>query len=252
MLELCPKALVNLNLSIDAIGEAHDNSRSLPGCYDKICETYAQLEKVRDRHPQLSINVLSTVKSDNADSVLGLIEHIKENFNVNYHFATLIRGDVDEKEIDFDMEAAEEHVRELYASRGGINRLPVANRIAPAVAKLLNKTIIKARNQSNRAFHCLAGRKIVVLSPDGNLYPCEPLWLEPDTRPGDTTADDYLLARLKDFDFDVMKALASPQAEKTKCWVDEEKCACCYGCATMNSIIYSPKMYPKLIKELIS
>jgi len=252
MLEDCPKAFLNINLSVDAIGEAHDVSRKIPGCFDKIVETYGLLAELRAHHPQMSINVLSTVKSDNAETVPGLIDWIKEHFDANYHFATLVRGDVDEEELDFDLLAAEDKLRELYASRGGINRLPVANRIAPAVSQLMNKTILQARRQKERAFHCLAGRKIVVLSPDGLLYPCEPLWLEPETRPGDTEADDYMLARLSDFDFDVKKALASRRAQGIKDWIDEEKCSCCYGCATMNSVIYSPRMHPKLLKEMLT
>lgn len=251
MLEKCPDAYLNLNLSIDAIGEPHDVSRKVPGCYDKICETFERLVPVRERYPNLSINVLSTIKADNADSVSDLIAHIRNNFDVNYHFATVIRGNVEQVEKDFDIRVAEEQIEALYSDRGGIRKIPVFNRLAPAVSKLLAKILNEARLHSERAFDCRAGRKIVVLSHDGELYPCEPLWLEPDVRHG-APASEFVLGDLKQYDFDVMKALKSVQAKKVNDFVDEKKCACCYACAMTNSIVYSPKMYPKLIRELIS
>ncbi len=251
MLEKCPDAYLNINISVDAIGEAHDISRKVPGCYDKLSETFERLVPVRDRHPNLSLNMLSTVKADNADSVSNLINHIRENFDVNYHFAGLIRGEVEQVQKDFDISEAEQQIEDLYSDRGGIRKIPVFNRLAPAVTKVLAKILNKARMEDERAFDCRAGRKIVVLSHDGELYPCEPLWLEPDVRQG-APASQFVLADLKKYDFDVMKALKSVQAKKVNDFVDENKCACCYGCAITNSIVYSPKMYPKVIRELIT
>jgi molybdenum cofactor biosynthesis enzyme MoaA len=251
MLEKCSDAYININISVDAIGEPHDISRKVPGCYEKLCETFEQLVPVREAHPNLSINMLSCIKADNSDSVPELINHIRDNFDVNYHFAGLVRGDVEAVEKDFDIHVAEKQIEDLYKDRGGIRKIPVFNRIAPAVSRLLSKILDKARQESERAFECRAGRKIIVLSHDAELYPCEPLWLEPEVRDG-APASQFVLADLKDFDFDVMKALASRQAQGVNDFVDENKCACCYGCAISNSIIYTPKMYPKVIKELIS
>ena len=33
-------------------------------------------------------------------------------------------------------------------------------------------------------------------------------------------------------------------------FVDEKKCSCLYGCAVLNSIVYCPRMYPRLLREL--
>jgi len=142
-------------------------------------------------------------------------------------------------------------LRRCTRTGGGIRKVPVFNRFAPAMSRLLSKTLDKARLHHERAFECRAGRKIVVLSHDGELYPCEPLWLEPDVREN-APASQFVLADLKKYDFDVMKALNSTQAKKVNEFVDENKCACCYGCAMSNSFIYTPKMYPKLIRELFN
>jgi molybdenum cofactor biosynthesis enzyme MoaA len=43
----CPKAFVNINLSLDAIGEEHDKARQIPGCYDRLCETVDRLTAIQ-------------------------------------------------------------------------------------------------------------------------------------------------------------------------------------------------------------
>jgi MoaA/NifB/PqqE/SkfB family radical SAM enzyme len=250
MLAKCPKAFFNINLSLDGIGEDHDRLRGLEGCFSKLCKTYEQLQALRDRHGQLSISAHSTVKSDNVGKMMEIIDYVKENFDVNYHFLRLVRGDVDAAEKDFDMESVELKIDAIYAKKGGISRLPVFNRFAPAVSRLLRKTLQRARRQQQRPFHCRAGRKMVVISPEGNLYPCEPLWLEADVRRG-KEADEFMMARLQEYDFDVAKALSSPKVMLVKRFISEKKCSCDYGCAVFNSIVYCPRMYPRLLRELL-
>jgi MoaA/NifB/PqqE/SkfB family radical SAM enzyme len=249
MLARCPEAFFNINLSLDGIGEDHDRLRGLEGCFSKLCETHGRLRELREGHEQLSVNVLSTITSGNAGRVMEIIDYVKENFEVNYHFVGLVRGDVDAVEKDFDMEPVEAKLDAFYSRKGGINKVPVFNRFAPAVSRLLRRTLRRARHQQERSFHCRAGRKIVVISPDGKLYPCEPLWLEADVRRG-REAGEFVMACLKDCDFDVGRALKSPEAVAVKQFVDEKKCSCLYGCAVLNSIVYCPRMYPRLLREL--
>jgi MoaA/NifB/PqqE/SkfB family radical SAM enzyme len=250
MLAECPEAFFNINLSLDGIGEDHDRSRGLKGCFSKLCETYEGLRALRDGHRRLSINVLSTIKSDNAGKVMEIIDYVKENFDVNYHLTRLVRGDVDAAERDFDMESVEAKLDAIYAKKGGISKVPVFNRFAPAVSRLLRRTLLRARRQQQRPFYCRAGSKMVVISPEGDLYPCEPLWLEPDVR-REKEAAEFMMARLQDYDSDVVRALGSPKAMAVKRFISEKQCSCVYGCAVLNSIVYCPKMYPRLLRELL-
>ncbi|MCD4653097.1 radical SAM protein [bacterium] len=251
MLELCPEAYFNINLSIDGIGADHDRSRNLQGCFESILKTYAGLARLRENNNRLSINVITIIKSDNAGKEMEIVDFIKREFDVNYHFVSLVRGDVDISETDFEMDVIDEKLDELYAEQGGVNSVPVFSRFAPAMSRLIRKTMKDARNNPKRNFHCRAGRKIVVLTADGDLYPCEPLWLEPDVRRS-SDMTKYRLARMKDFGFNVRKALKSPEAKAVNRYIDQGICSCRYACAMLNSIIYCPRMYPRFIKELIN
>jgi MoaA/NifB/PqqE/SkfB family radical SAM enzyme len=250
ILEKCPDAFLNINLSLDGIGDDHDQLRGLKGCFIKLCETYEGLERLRKHHQRLSVNVLSTITSNNADKLENIFNYVKENFDVNYHYAGLVRGNVDANEKDFDMELVESRIEAIYNKKMWINEMPLFDRFTPAVASLLWKILKQARRQKERPFDCRAGRKMIVLDHQGDIYPCEPLWLEHDVREG-KEASELRMARLQDYDFNVPRALRSPRAIAIKNFVDEKKCSCTYGCAMMNSIIYSPRMYPRLLKELL-
>ncbi|MCD4652251.1 MAG: radical SAM protein, partial [Candidatus Cloacimonetes bacterium] len=49
----CKKSDIIINLSIDGIGEQHDEIRNVPGNYDKVIKTYKALRKLE--HKNLSV-----------------------------------------------------------------------------------------------------------------------------------------------------------------------------------------------------
>ena len=251
MLETCPNLFLNINISIDGIGEDHDRARELPGCFDKLSETCHQLEEIRETQDRLAINVQTVVMRQNASKIMDVVRYIQDNFRVNYHALGLVRGDVGEQEHDYDLREAEAVVDAHYLREGGVrNTLPVFNAVAPSALSLIRKIQFEAEQTQTRSFKCLAGRKLVVISDEGNLMACEPLAFEEDTR-GGRDADDFIMARLPEYDFDVRKALASPRAQEIKQFVAQKRCWCIYGCAIQNSITYSPKMYPRLAREIL-
>ncbi|MFA6240837.1 MAG: radical SAM protein [Candidatus Hydrogenedentales bacterium] len=251
ILKACPELIVNVNISLDAIGEEHDRARELPGCFENICETYRLLAAVRERFDRLSINIQTVVMRKNVHAVMDLVEYIKEHFDVNYHSLGLVRGDVGEQEHDYDIAEAEAAVDAHYSKNGGVNKsLPVLASGARGVLSLVRKLQFEAEQKKTRSFECLAGRKLVVISDEGNLLACEPLAFEPVTR-GGRDKDDFVIAQLQDFDYDVEKALQSPKALEIKKYIADKRCWCLYGCAMQNSIVYSPKMYPRLAKEIV-
>jgi len=250
MLEKCPGAAINVNLSLDGIGQDHDRSRGLKGCFQRLCKTYACLEEIRKGFPGLSINFLTTVKRDNASEVPGIIEYVKKHFAANYHSLVLARGDIAPAERDFDLEQTEEMLRSFYGKEEGFNTLPVFNRTAPALASAVQLVLAQTRRREERCFHCLAGRKMVVLTPEGMVMPCEPLWLEPETR-GERGTRAFVMGNLEDHDFNLTRLLGSPRAKEVRAFISAGKCWCEYGCAVLNSMIYSPRMYRWPLRELL-
>ncbi len=252
MLIKCPEAYFNINISLDGIGRDHDISCGLEGCFVKLCETVKELEKLREKNKRLVIQFITVVKKSNLDKVSEITKFVSQNFKANAHQLSLIRGDIclkGEKDIEI------EHVKKVldsidkYKVKNNFKGLPFVYRLTPCIMKMIKKTIFETMKQKKCLFRCLAGKKMVVITPDGKLMPCEPIWLEQEARFG-KNIKEYIMADLVDFDYDVTYALSSPQAKKALRLIVENKCYCLYGCAILNSCMYNPLMYPRILLEL--
>lgn len=71
----------------------------------------------------------------------------------------------------------------------------------------------------------------------GDLYPCELL--------------DKKMAALRNIDFDMKKALFSPQAKEIKDWIIRSKCFCTFECAMQASVAFNLKEIPALLFKFI-
>lgn len=251
MLEKCPNVYLNINISLDGLGSDHDRSRAFSGCFERIHETYRQLANLRRKHPRLTINFLTVIKRDNAAKIREIVDYVRCNFNANYHMFGTVRGNVDAVEKSFDIDQADRYVESLYREQENFSKLPVFSRFAPAVARVVRSILAEASKSNKRNFFCLAGRKMVVITPEGKLMPCEPLWLETEARTGRKDPDQFMLADLCESDYSVRAALASPRACKIKSFIATGKCSCAYGCAVLNSVVYCPLMYPQILRELL-
>lgn len=73
-------AKIIVNVSLDGIGERHDDLRGLPGNYARATETIAALQKLKARRPNLTLGVHTVISRRNehefaqvCDHVLGLV-----------------------------------------------------------------------------------------------------------------------------------------------------------------------------------
>jgi len=253
MAGLCPEAHFNINVSLDGIGADHDISRGTPGCFEKLSETFHKLEAIRDGHANMAVNFTTILKKSNIGKAREIAGYVRDNFRADFHKIGFIRGDLreditQEKDITLcEVEDVIDHVYPHYTEGKG-NRLQM--RVASGINRLVKKVAFESVEQKKRCFRCLAGKKMLVLTQDGKLMPCEPLWLEPAARLN-RDLSEFVMADLHEYDFDVPRALGSPGARRVIDFIGEKKCYCQYGCAIYNSIIYSPSMYPRVVGEIV-
>ena len=80
---------INVQLSIDDIGERHDKIRKIKNIFNSAIETFHSIKKINNVHPIVGI----TVSLENASRVIELYNTLKNDYKVNAFKAIAVRDE---------------------------------------------------------------------------------------------------------------------------------------------------------------
>ena len=69
-----PHSQVGLNLSLDGVGDEHDEIRGVPGNWQRAMDTWRGLKELQARHANLVLSVHTVVSRFNAERIPGIVE----------------------------------------------------------------------------------------------------------------------------------------------------------------------------------
>ena len=242
ILKHCKKSVVAVKLSLDGIAAEHDKIRGTEGNFEKMMETYTKLSPLLSKYPNFELGINTVFCRGNQDQMEEIIGFVKTLENAKTHTLSMIRGELaDERYKDIDPELyrsatlkmetdLKEGIANIYRFKGA--RLKAAQDILQR--RLINETIQKQK----RLIPCYAGALNIVLSENGDVYPCE--------------LSSQKMGNVHDFDFDIKKLLNSTRAKGAIDEIKKGDCYCSHECYFMTNILFNPKMYPKLLKEYLT
>ncbi len=212
--EGCPKSRIIINLSLDEIGDEHDDIRQIKGNYEKALKTYQALKALKADAPNLTLGIHTVIS----------------RFNVS-RFPQIYRELVAMEPDSYITEIAEERV-ELGTIGLGIT--PAASEYSRAIDYLIEQ--MKQRHyrgvakiaQSFRLqyyqmvkhflatgqglFPCYAGIISCQIAPTGDVWPC--------------CIKAEIMGNLHQADYDLRKIWFSPQANQIRRQIRQTNCAC--------------------------
>lgn len=93
ILKSCPNLQLEVDISIDGIGETHDKIRGVKGNFDRALATMVELERLRLEWSNFTLYVNSVITGENQDQVVELGNFFKQNAHLDGHYFQIIRGD---------------------------------------------------------------------------------------------------------------------------------------------------------------
>ena len=234
VLEKHPTTYFRLAFSIDGIGDEHGQNRSMPGSFDRILESYHAISPLRRRFSNLVLDSNTVFTSKSASNVLQTLRHLHENFQFDNHTVTYVRGDIK----DPTLKTSEETLyREINSYLAVIERkkekrflYPIYRGVRDVAWENLMSTVFEDKFVSP----CVAGRKLVVISETGTVYPCEVL--------------DKSMGSLRDYEFNLQKLLSEKSNDQLRHWIVDTKCKCSFECALAANVTWNASMYPRLAR----
>ncbi|MFC2091211.1 radical SAM protein [Elusimicrobiota bacterium] len=240
ILERSSGLYLQIDLSLDGIGELHDTIRGCSGSYELLIKTYDMLSTLKNRHDNLKIKINTTFSHFNQASIIGMCEDISMIFpSIDFFSINYIHGrPFDIKAADVDPRIFKEVSKKLdRAARSAGN---FTDKLIFTVQKLTREIIYDTVISEKSVLQCRALKKLLVIDETGEVFPCEPFF-------------DKKLGNLRDNDYDIRKILDSRTAKDFyKNHLESGECFCNWGCAATNNIIFNPKGLAKLLDRFLN
>lgn len=238
----CPRLKLKIQISFDDFQQAHDEYRKVPGIFQKASDTLKALAELRKRDERFNLDLATCMTKSNKDHVTKLFDYMREQADFDYYQFLYPRGNaeiLEEKEVTAEeWWQALEHVHQRDFRKNH-------NPILTAINKVAKEGIYRYLKNDEHPWDCLAGRKFISITERGVLQPCEVLGqMQPEY--------DSDMGTLKDFDFDVRKALATDKARQVANYIVESKCRCSFECASNCNVVFAKKEALRVIGAMLS
>ncbi len=242
----CKDLNLTVAVSLDALFELHDKARNFPGGFTRAVETARRLKDLKAKYPRLRLNIVTVIMPNNMDSLKSISEYVRKEIDPDYHWFEPVRqsdlgnflSNISRDELKLFLE---ENIVYYFKKGKGISQNIYSSR-------LLNNAIINySLNNMEIALDnffdgkkwpvkCVAGRKIAVLYPNGDVSACE-LRLP--------------VLNVRDFRYSMVKLLGDPAFKNEIREIFRGTCSCFHGCFIPPSARFSPPYMGRLAFKTI-
>ena len=235
-----PKVLFTIEFSIDAISYQHDQIRGLKGGFELLLKSWQELKKLRVKYTNLRLATITVLSPLNQDKIFDILEYIKSELTPDRIEVNLLRGTPRQKELapanlDIFQEVAEWLNKNSQA-------YSFKDRLRLELAKEKRKMLIKALKEKKMPISCQAGKKLIVLFPDGEVLPCE-LFSDAVSKADERKPS---LGNLRDYNYNLNQLLQARRARALLKRIKQTNCYCSYECAHLANIVFSPLQMAKI------
>lgn len=211
--EFCKKSQIIINLSIDGIGEQHNQIRNIPDNYSKVIKTYKELRKLNYKNLSIGIHtVISKYNVDNFSSVANTLIELNPD-----QYITEIAENRNEL-LTIDSDIGPEPIKYKSSVDFLIHRIKHSkiekrmNRITQSFRIEYYNLVKKILRDMRQVIPCYAGVSSVQISPDGDVWFC--------------CVKAESLGNLKKENFNFKKIWFSRNASKARKSVKNKECYC--------------------------
>ncbi len=218
-------------ISIDCIGEEHDRFRGVTNGFSRILETIEGLKALKNNYKNLTL-VTSTIYSHSTiNSFEDTIKYIQDNIKGVKPSLSFVRGDTkDSEEKSVDYIKYQQFCKNFVYTPG--KNTPIFSPIAfkDAIEALTARVVVANYKNKKQTIRCQAGKKLVVIYENGDVYPCE------------TLKDKF--GNLRDVNYDIGQLLFSEKGNKMLRDMQQQNfCHCTWENVIPINLLFSPRHY---------
>ncbi len=208
----CPQSSIIINLSLDEIGEKHDEIRGVKGNYQKTLATYHALRRLKLPNLTLGIHtVISRYNVNNFERIYSELMKLEPDSYVT---------EIAEQRVELGTvgEAitppVEDYVRaiDFLSEQIRLRRFKGIARLTQALRLEYYRMVKKILQEQRRILPCYAGLASVQIAPDGGVWPC--------------CIKAESMGNLRDFNYDFKRLMGSKTARELQRQIYRRDCYC--------------------------
>lgn len=236
MLEGSSSLSVRLGVSIDGFEEVHDRTRGRVGAFKQVLKTIDALKPLRQRYPNFTVHVSTTLTRDNAATIKEFIDFVARELDVDAHYLGYIRGNVVLEPGLKDVSLQDYWEATKYLKYRWVSRAKYQNLLN--ITHVLKDSVTRHILEYDRWFFpCVAGKKMITIDEEGKVKPCEML--------EQMGISPYIMGDLREADYDIYRVLADDVARKIRRRIIDEKCYCTFECGNLCNVALNPANFVK-------
>ncbi|MBI5417744.1 SPASM domain-containing protein [Candidatus Poribacteria bacterium] len=236
ILENCPKATLNINISLDSIGKDHDEIRGKDGLFDEAVNTINRLKEIKNS--RLNLGVITTISSMNQHRLPEIYNFVTKKLGIEIWSPFLIRGnprDLSVKNVDMKYYENIGNFLEDEVKKGIFKdfRKPLLLQRFNSAKNLIRRNLIAKMVKEKKCFSpCYSGLLNGVIFENGDVFPCELL--------------DKKFGNLRENEYDFKKIWFSRTADEIRKYIKKSKCYCTHECFLTTNILFNLSYYPEI------
>lgn len=223
----CPDAALIINLSIDAVGDRHDEIRGAKGSFDRVIETYKRLRGLDKGN--LTLGFHTVISRYNASEIVDIYRELKKYRPDSYiteiaeERTELLTVGADISPSPSDYSAAVDFIMEDMYSWD----LKGISRVTRAFRRNYYRMVKKILRENRMQIPCYAGLASCQLDPGGDVWIC--------------CIRSEVMGNLRESGYDFRKIWFSDKAASLRKQVRDRDCFCPLANASYTNMLFSPR-----------
>ena len=175
ILQIAQKSEVIINLSLDAVGEKHDEIRGVKNNWSRAMSTYRQLKELQATYQNLPLGIHTVISSYNIDSFAELCEFVQRELKPDSYITEIAEERVELDTVGLGItptvEAYTVAIDTLLESLRDHRLTPVAE-VTQAFRRRYYELVKRTLREQRQIIPCMAGVASAQIAPNGDVWTC--------------------------------------------------------------------------------
>jgi MoaA/NifB/PqqE/SkfB family radical SAM enzyme len=175
ILQIARKSEVIINLSLDAVGEKHDEIRGVKNNWSRAMSTYRQLKDLQRTYSNLTVGIHTVISSYNIDSFPELCEFVQSELKPDSFITEIAEERVELDTVGLGITpTVESYTVAIDALLESLrdNRLTPVAEVTQAFRRQYYDLVKRTLREQRQIIPCMAGVASAQIAPNGDVWTC--------------------------------------------------------------------------------